>query len=100
MRKTISCSTLPVPSEHCAGRRKEERLARHVFIQMLVWELDWSTAEALRDAHERLQSQGVEHWTNSCLGFLLGVLLHGRWAWAGCSEAPMGSGGWRHIQRN
>lgn len=53
----------------------------------LVWELDRSATEALQDAHECLWSQGVEHWKNSCLGFLLDSLFHGRWVQAGCSEA-------------
>lgn len=70
---------------HCAGSGKEKRLARHVFLQLLV------APEALQNAHKCLQSQRVEHWKNSCLGFLLDAFLHGRRVQAGCSESPVGS---------
>lgn len=57
----------------------------------LVWELDQSATEALQDTHKCLWSQGVEHWKNSCLGFLLDILLHGKQVQVGCSEALVGS---------
>ena len=94
MRKTISFFALPVPSEcitvQAAGRKRGFQ-GMSLYGCRLVWELDQSATEALQDARQCLQSQGVEHWKNSCLGFLLDILFHGRWAQAGCSEAPVGS---------
>lgn len=92
MRKTISCFTLRVPSEGTtvqAVGRKRGLQGTSLYRCRWVWELDKGAVEASQDTRKCLHSQGVERWKNSCLGFLLDILLRGRQTQAGCSEAPV-----------
>lgn len=60
VRKTISCFTLPEPSDHntmqAVGRK---RGLQGLALCRLVWKLDQSAIEALQDAHECLWSQNT-----------------------------------------